>query len=870
MLDYQPHKHTNMKLSALALLLLICCGLAATAQTPGYNEPKLLVPNRMEFGGMQLRLSDDYQKVVQDEVDKLMANNKYFRASVERADAYFHMVDRILAEEDVPQDLKYLVLQESKLVSDVVSTSNAVGFWQFKKETGVEMGLRVDNLVDERMNIVASTRAAARYMKKHNGYMNNWLYAVLSYYAGLTGAKGIIDQKYLGASRMDLDLNTHWYITKFLAHKAAYEPSINRNPNMPYRVMEYDQCENKTLQQIALETSVDYEELKFYNKWARDGEVPGDKDYVVLIPVKYADSPGLLALQNQPATDPSADLKPYKKTYFFGLIESKEPSATPAPAAAAQVATAEPVPTGTVDYYSNVPLLFQWNGIKAIMARKSDNISRLALQAGVSRDAFLRYNDMRVFDLVVPGQVYYIKAKKKKARVPFHIVKENETLWEVSQQYGIAMKHLLKKNRMDKPELLKPGRVLWLRTVRPEHRAVEYVELPKKEFAPSFKPATAPVDTASPQPVLQKMADSLQVNTHPQPHDEASEDSTEDDNTAGIAIHITEEPQPEGDAFLTDSAENAQVLDQIVKAKKAGLPTAVAQKPTPSAQQQVIEPVKQPVLTASASQMGGQLQQPSSKPANPAPAQQLVASTDKHLKGPAPETLEVRQPSTQQLYGMEDFDQNDPAFKWKYHQLQAGQTLYGLSRMYNVPVDSLLAWNNVTPANLKVGMQLRYKDLAATQSDAPAQSAAPATSQTPAPVKTAPAPSGTIPPASATPAAARPAEPVQQMMLMEDEEIVITPKGTTAPAGKTKLPMKSAPVQTAKPIAPAPQPTTAAPPVVPATQPVLGMVEYEVKPGDTLWRIAKNHNVSVEQVLSWNKEAAQGIKPGDKLVIKNQ
>jgi hypothetical protein len=69
-----------------------------------------------------------------------------------------------------------MLLQESALIPDAVSTSKAVGFWQFKDFTAIEMGLRVDREVDERMNIASSSRAAARYLKKNNTFFNNWLY----------------------------------------------------------------------------------------------------------------------------------------------------------------------------------------------------------------------------------------------------------------------------------------------------------------------------------------------------------------------------------------------------------------------------------------------------------------------------------------------------------------------------------------------------------------------------------------------------------------------------------------------------------------------------------------------------------------------
>jgi hypothetical protein len=53
-----------------------------------------------------------------------------------------------------------------------------VGFWQFKKFTAEEVGLRVDSHIDERMNITASSHGAAKYLKKNNFFFDNWVYAL--------------------------------------------------------------------------------------------------------------------------------------------------------------------------------------------------------------------------------------------------------------------------------------------------------------------------------------------------------------------------------------------------------------------------------------------------------------------------------------------------------------------------------------------------------------------------------------------------------------------------------------------------------------------------------------------------------------------
>ncbi|MBS1976544.1 MAG: lytic transglycosylase domain-containing protein, partial [Bacteroidetes bacterium] len=152
-----------MKLLAPALIF---CG-AAFAQTPQ-------VPHKMQFAGMTLTIHDEVRREIQHDVDALTLHPKYFNIKAERARTYFPIIEKIFTEERLPEDFKYLALQESALVPDAVSSSNAVGFWQFKDFTAKEMGLRVDEVVDERMNIASASLAAARYIKQCNHYFNNW------------------------------------------------------------------------------------------------------------------------------------------------------------------------------------------------------------------------------------------------------------------------------------------------------------------------------------------------------------------------------------------------------------------------------------------------------------------------------------------------------------------------------------------------------------------------------------------------------------------------------------------------------------------------------------------------------------------------
>ena len=91
----------------------------AVAQTPK-------VPSKMEFAGIQLKLSEGARKEIQEKVNKYTKSQKYFMIKVRRAASYFPIVEQVFEEEGLSEDFKYLAIQESGYISDAVSSSNAV------------------------------------------------------------------------------------------------------------------------------------------------------------------------------------------------------------------------------------------------------------------------------------------------------------------------------------------------------------------------------------------------------------------------------------------------------------------------------------------------------------------------------------------------------------------------------------------------------------------------------------------------------------------------------------------------------------------------------------------------------------------------
>jgi hypothetical protein len=103
------------------------------------------------------------------------------------------------------------------------------------------------------------------------------------------------------------------------------------------------------------------------------------------------------------------------------------------------------------------------NNIKYIIAQENDNIDKICKDLDMFKWQIQKYNDLKNTQSIESGQIIYLQPKRNKGDAEFHIVKKDETLWEISQQYGIKIKHLVKKNNLSEDYLPKEGEKLLLR-----------------------------------------------------------------------------------------------------------------------------------------------------------------------------------------------------------------------------------------------------------------------------------------------------------------------------------------------------------------------------------------------------------------------
>lgn len=620
-------------------MLLLFFAISAQAQE---------VPHRMTVAGVKVKLSDKLRKELQEEVDALTRHPRYFQIKVDRAKIYFPTIEKIFAEEGIPDDIKYLVLQESGLIPDAVSSSNAVGYWQFKDFTAVEVGLTVNRTVDERMHIAASSRGAAKYLKKNYEFFNNWIYAIQAYQMGAGGALKVVDEKNFGAESMDLDHKTYWYVKKFIAHKIAFEPAVNGYGE--YSLVEFKKTANKTLEQVARDAQVDYEKVLAHNAWLRKGRIPGEGVYSVMIPT---DAARLGKIKGTLVSDQhrEAQVKTLKVT-----LDDKNRF---------------PV-EGTKKPLFSSESLKTFNNIPGIRAGEDPSLVDMAKEGEVSLSKFLKYNEVDIAHRPQAGQVYYFKRKKAKAPTHYHVVDHGETLWQISQRYGVRMSKLLLKNRLENEEDIQPGLVLWLRFVRPEDTPPEFKDIePRKIIIPEKK-------------IVKKKSDNKKTflrETMDEAIDTLNTDVVDSISSFQTSQKLSSTDTIQATTFHTEEIEDAE-LSQYADIEWDTISHTVEARQTYYSISKVYNVSVLDLLEWNNINISEKL----------AIGQKLKILQRKSSDGKT-EVLNLSEGANDEVV----------------HEVRMGETMYQIARKYEVTVEAIMDWNSKTDYSLSPGEKLIIK-----------------------------------------------------------------------------------------------------------------------------------------------------------------
>lgn len=213
---------------------------------------------------------------------------------IKRAGRYFPMFEKILKQENAPDDLKFLAVAESALYM-ARSTKDAVGMWQFIPATGKRMGLQIDEYVDERRHPEKSTRAAIEYLKSGYKKYKSWTLAAAGYNMGHENVGDNLDFQSKD-SFYDLYLNeeTSRYVLRIaivkelMEHAEKYGLSLDNQSvykDGDTKLVSCDAAIND-LSEWAIKHSTTYKDVKILNPWILKRSLPAPKQgsYQIIIP----------------------------------------------------------------------------------------------------------------------------------------------------------------------------------------------------------------------------------------------------------------------------------------------------------------------------------------------------------------------------------------------------------------------------------------------------------------------------------------------------------------------------------------------------------------------------------------------------------
>ncbi|HON19133.1 MAG TPA: lytic transglycosylase domain-containing protein [Salinivirgaceae bacterium] len=253
------------------------------------------IPIHLTFAGESVPL-ENFD--VRERLERELLVNTYWHSNtmllIKRANRFLPRISKILQQNGLPDDLKYIPLIESSLTNSI-SPANAAGFWQFLEETGKEYGLEINTNVDERFHVEKATQAACLYFKWLYGKFGSWTLAATAYNGGPKALIRFMDtQKNNNFYNLLLAEETERYIFRILSMKIIMNDperyGFKLEENDLYPAIKTQPIEIKTsindLAQWSLDRGFSYRELKFFNPWLRTNQLPvkNNQTYNIEIP----------------------------------------------------------------------------------------------------------------------------------------------------------------------------------------------------------------------------------------------------------------------------------------------------------------------------------------------------------------------------------------------------------------------------------------------------------------------------------------------------------------------------------------------------------------------------------------------------------
>ncbi|MBI5914660.1 MAG: lytic transglycosylase domain-containing protein [Bacteroidetes bacterium] len=252
-----------------------------------FNIPHVGPTDEYWFAGERIPVENfDVRERLERELIVNSYRHSHTILNLKNSARFFPVMEKILKENGVPDDFKYMAVAESDL-RNATSSSGAKGIWQFMEGTAGEYGLEVGKEVDERLHLEKSTRAACQYLKKYKERFGTWASVAAAYNMGAYGlSKEMENQKSTNFYDLNLSDETNRYLFRVVAIKQVMEHPEKFGFDLHDEQM-YPPLDDFAL--VTVDTSIaslgdfaqqfgtSYRMLKIYNPWLRDYKLTNTK-----------------------------------------------------------------------------------------------------------------------------------------------------------------------------------------------------------------------------------------------------------------------------------------------------------------------------------------------------------------------------------------------------------------------------------------------------------------------------------------------------------------------------------------------------------------------------------------------------------------
>jgi membrane-bound lytic murein transglycosylase D len=427
---------------------------------------------------------------------------RHFTRWLERVEMYRDIIEPILIEQELPRDLMYLSVIESGLNLNARSCVNATGPWQFMAGTGRLFGLRINWWVDERKDIVASTYAAANYLKYLYSLFGRWDLALAGYNAGEYRVAGAISrQKTEDYWQLRLPSQTKWFVPKYMAaliigrDPAAHGFKIKNVKPITFDIVRIDRSTD--LKHVSKGADCTVTRLKKLNPALKRWATPPGMEIDIKVPAGKGDAVLAVLADIPPEERVSWHRHKVRRGETLSRIASRYEISQSELKRINSIRNAHKIREGTIllipvkdsgqvasatskPKYKESPNLPSKINVKkytpprghtkiVYTVRDGDTVSEIAERHHVGLSKVRRWNNLRYSSTIHPGQsiVIYLpagantrvadsKPVEGKMKV-YHTVRKGETLSSISRLYKARVSDLLAWNSSVKKDLVYPG-----------------------------------------------------------------------------------------------------------------------------------------------------------------------------------------------------------------------------------------------------------------------------------------------------------------------------------------------------------------------------------------------------------------------------